>query len=344
MGLRDEIFEQPAVVGRLIRDAQGDIDAIGRALQGRDVENVVIAARGTSDHAAIYAQYVFGVRHRLPVALAAPSILSLYGVEARFGRSLVIGISQSGASPDVVGIVAAARRQGAPTIAITNRPAAALADAAEFVIDLRAGEERAVAATKTYTAELTAIALLSNALAAEDGAAAAFDALEPAIIAALGEEQTASAAAGALHGLQSCIVLGRGFEYATAREWALKIKELAYVLADPYSAADFQHGPIALVGPHSAVLVIAPSGRGAADIETLAPRLADYGAELLVISDRPEARTLGRHALTLPTGLPEWLMPIVSIVPAQLFALHLARARGIDPETPRHLTKVTATR
>jgi glucosamine--fructose-6-phosphate aminotransferase (isomerizing) len=381
VGLRDEILEQPAVVERLIRESGPRIAAIAASISGRAIDTVVIAARGTSDHAAIYAQYVFGVRHRLPVALAAPSILSLYGVEPRFGRSLVIGISQSGASPDVVGIVAAARRQGAPTIAITNVAGSPLAAQSEFVIDLGAGEERAVAATKTYTAELAAIALLSAALRATSGGsrvdrsekrpadggaagavaeadaraqadvggetsddATALAAIPAAISAALLQEDAARSAAQGLAAMASCTILGRGFEYATVREWALKLKELAYVTADPYSAADFQHGPIALVEPKSAVLIVAPSGRGATDIATLVPRLASYGAELLVISDRDEVRALGRHALALPTGVPEWLMPIVSIVPAQLFALHLAIARGADPEAPRHLTKVTATR
>jgi glucosamine--fructose-6-phosphate aminotransferase (isomerizing) len=343
MGLRQEIDDQPAVVERLIRETGPRIAKIARALRDREIDTVVIAARGTSDHAAIYAQYVFGVRHRLPVVLAAPSILSLYGVEPRFRRSLVIGISQSGASPDVAGIVAAARRQGAPTIAITNDADSPLAQSAEFVVDLHAGDERAVAATKTYTAELAAIALLSAGLGSRTGPDDAIGDIPSAMARALAQETSAQAAARDLAGMQSCTVLGRGFEYATAREWALKLKELAYVLADPYSAADFQHGPIALVEPRSAVLIVAPSGRGAADIAALAPRLASYGADLLVVSDRPEIRALGRHSLALPEGLPEWLMPIVSIVPAQLFALHLAIARGLDPERPRHLTKVTAT-
>ena len=171
MGLRDEIREQPDVVARLVARS-AEIEAVARAVRVHHVEHVVIAARGTSDHAAIYAQYLFGIRLRLPVALAAPSIVSLYHVEPVFARSLVIGISQSGASPDVVGVVDAARRQGQPTIAITNEPGSSLAQAAEHVIDLGAGPERAVAATKTYTAELAAIALLAAALGGEDAAGA----------------------------------------------------------------------------------------------------------------------------------------------------------------------------
>jgi glucosamine--fructose-6-phosphate aminotransferase (isomerizing) len=253
-----------------------------------------------------------------------------------------------------VATVAAAHRQGAPTIAITNTPDSPLAAAAEFAIDLAAGPERAIAATKTYTAELAVIALLSAALRAsrpdpargDDPAAdeRGLAMLGDAITAVLGEEPAVEAAATSLAAMDRCTVLGRGFEYATAREWALKLKELAHVLADPYSAADFQHGPIALVEPGSTVLMVAPSGLGAADVEQLAPRLASYGADLLVVSDRADLRALGRHAVALPAGLPEWLMPIVSIVPAQLFAMHITRRRGEDPDSPRHLTKVTATR
>jgi glutamine---fructose-6-phosphate transaminase (isomerizing) len=345
MGLRDEIREQPAVVRRLLADGRAQVESIATALRSEPIEHVVIAARGTSDHAAIYAQYLFGARHRLPVALAAPSLTSLYGVEPRFSRSLVIGISQSGASPDVVGVVAAARRQGVPTVAITNTPGSPLATAAEHAIDLLAGPELAVAATKTYTAELTAIAMLSVGLLGE---AAAFDALDTvpgAIEQALETEGDAARAAASRAPISGCVVLGRGFEYATARELALKLKELARVIADPYSSADFQHGPLALVEPGFPVLAVAPSGAAAAGLlELLATLRNDHGADLIVISDRDDALGLAAAGLALPAGLPDWLMPIVSIVPGQLLALHLARAKGHDPDSPRHIRKVTLTR
>jgi glutamine---fructose-6-phosphate transaminase (isomerizing) len=354
MGLIDEIREQPDVVARLFGPGRDDIDAIGRALAGHQFENIVIAARGSSDHAAIYAQYLFGVRHRIPVALATPSIVTRYGVEPRFGRALVVGISQSGESPDVVGVVEAARRQGAPTVAVTNAPGSPLAAAAEHVVDLEAGPERAVAATKTYTASLAALARLSAAwrsatpggvgAADDEEDRVAFAAVPGAIADALADEPDIADVATSLGDLSTCTVLGRGFEYATAREWALKLKELAHVLADPYSAADFQHGPIALVEPDSTVLVVATSGVASDDLPDLARRLSSYGAALVVLSDRPEIRRLGRLGIAVPSGVPEWLMPIVSIVPAQLLTRHLALRRGLDPDAPRHLTKVTATR
>jgi glutamine---fructose-6-phosphate transaminase (isomerizing) len=345
MGLRDEIREQPAVVARLIADGREAIERVAALLRRRGVDEIVFAARGTSDHAAVYAQYVLGARLAMPVALAAPSLVTLYGVEPRFGRSAVVGISQSGESPDVVAVVAAARRQGTPTVAITNSPDSPLARAADETIDLAAGEERAVAATKTYTAELAAIALLAVALGPNDPAAEkALADVPSAMAAALEIEPAAERVAAARPAIGGAIVLGRGFEYATAREWALKLKELARLLADPYSSADFQHGPLALLEPGFPVFAVAPSGPPAADLIAFLNRLrADFGVDLVVASDRDDALALG-DGLRLPTGVPDWLMPIVSILPAQLVAYHLARARGLDPDSPRHIRKVTRTR
>ncbi len=341
MGVRDEILQQPDVVARLLE--RGDaIDRVGQAIRDAGPRHVVIAARGTSDHAAIYAQYLFGVRLRIPVALAAPSIVTLYGVEPRFDASLVIGISQSGASPDVVGVVDAARRQGAPTIAITNEPGSPLAAAAEHVIDLGAGPERAVAATKTYTAELVAIARLVAAIGGDRDEG--LDALPGLISRALESEADARDAARSHAQLRTCGVLGRGFEYATTREWALKLKELARVVADPYSAADFRHGPLALIEPGFTVLAVATSGAVADDLIALLRQIRDeLDADVVVLSDRADVRSLGGQAIPLPGGLPDHLAPVVSIVPAQLFAYHLTLARGLDPDRPRHITKVTRT-
>jgi glucosamine--fructose-6-phosphate aminotransferase (isomerizing) len=362
VGLRDELLEQPEAARRQLASDPAPIEALAGRLRSDPVDSVVIAARGSSDHAAIYAQYVFGVRHRLPVALAAPSITSIYGVEPRFERALVIAISQSGASPDVVGVLAAARRQGAPTLAITNDPASPLAAAAEFVIDLMAGPEKAVAATKTYTASLLAIARLSAALvetgiggteggtpaiaAGLRGSATDLAAVPTHLAAAVAApvEDDVKRAVGPLAAADRCVILGRGFEYATAREWALKLKELARVFADPYSAADFEHGPLALIGPGVPVLAVVPSGLAAEGLEELLQRLGANGADITILSDDPATRAIGARSIGLPPGIPEWLRPIVSIVPAQLFAYHLTRARGLDPESPRNLSKVTRTR
>ncbi len=287
MGMRDEILEQPQVVERLLTDQRGPMAKLAARLRRRAIDSVVIAARGTSDHAAIYAQYVLGTRHRLPVALAAPSVLSLYGAAPRFRRALVVGISQSGASPDVVGIVEAGRAQGVPTLAITNDPGSALAAAADHVIDLGAGPERAVAATKTYTAELVAVAMLSAALSdGRDRRAAALARLPAAVAGALRAEPEAERIAAAQRTINHGVVLGRGYEYATAREWALKLKELTQVLAAPYSAADFQHGPIALTGPGFPAFAVVSGGATTADLLAVLRRMRKLGADLLVVSNR----------------------------------------------------------
>ena len=347
MSLRAEILEQPDAALRQLASSSASIGALVERLRGRPVHNVVIAARGTSDHAAIYGQYLFGVRNRLSAGLASPSVVSLYRADPDVEGSLVIGISQSGESPDVIGVVEAARRQGAPTLALTNAPGSPLASAAEFMIDLAAGPELAIAATKTYTTSLLALARLSFALGGPSAAVPALAALPEAIAAALEleprVEAIASELAAASGGMDRCVIVGRGFEYATAREWALKLKELARVFADPYSAADFLHGPIALVQPGIPVLVLAPEGAAAPGQIELLRDLRERRIDTVVVSDVATTRALGRWSIELPPDVPEPLRPIVSIVPAQLFAYHLTLARGLDPEEPRYLSKVTRT-
>lgn len=341
MSLRDEIFEQPEAARRQLQSSMPAIDALVARLQATPVSSVFIAARGTSDHAAIYAQYVLGVRNGLSAGLATPSVVSLYAAEPDVRGALVIGISQSGASPDIVSVLELARRQGAPTLAITNAPDSPLGRTADHVIDLAAGPELAVAATKTYTTSLLAIARLSAALAGDS--TAELDTVPDAIAATLEIEPRVEAVANELAPRDRCIVVGRGFEYATAREWALKLKELAQVFADPYSAADFLHGPIALVQPGIPVLVLAPAGVAMTGQVQLLRDLGARGIATLVVSDVVETRALGRWPIAIPASVPEWLRPIVSIVPAQLLAYHLTRARGLDPEAPRNLSKVTRT-
>jgi glucosamine--fructose-6-phosphate aminotransferase (isomerizing) len=343
--LRDEILEQPEVAARFIRRAPEVVGPFAESIRARGVDHVVIAARGTSDHAAIYAQYVLGVRHNLSVGLGTPSVISLYRAHPRLDRSLVVGISQSGASPDVVAVIEAGRRQGAPTLAITNDPASPLAVAAETCIDLGAGPELAVAATKTYTTELLAIAALSAALTGEPSDAAALADIPDAMAQAIALEPAVESMAREQADADRLLVLARGYEYATAREWALKLKELARVFADPYSAADFEHGPLALLEPGVPVLATVRPGPTLEPLVALLDRLRDeLDAAIAVVSDQPAALSLARWPFQLAAGTPEWLGPIVSIVVGQLHALHLTHARGLDPEQPRNLRKVTRTR
>jgi glutamine---fructose-6-phosphate transaminase (isomerizing) len=342
MTMLSELREGPSIVERLLGRAVDQVETVARAVRSRPVDLAVIAARGTSDHAAIYAQYILGARNGLLVAPAAPSLVSLYGAPPQLRNALVLGISQSGQSPDVVSVLAESRRQGALTVAITNDPSSDLADAAEYLVELEAGEERAVAATKTYLAEIAVVAMLSAALAGDAGSHSELAAIPAALQEALEVESVVAPLARAWADEGQCAVLARGFHYATAREWALKLKELAYVLADPYSAADFQHGPIALVGEDFPILAVATTGPALDGMTELLARLRDARARLLILSDSPRLADIGT-VVPLPT-VPEWLSPLVAIVPAQLFAYHLARARGLDTENPRNLKKVTLTR
>jgi glucosamine--fructose-6-phosphate aminotransferase (isomerizing) len=343
MSMRSELGEAPEVVRSLIEKRRGVIDSVAEAIQSRPVDMVLMAARGTSDHAAIYAQYIFGVYNKLPVALAAPSIHSLYGVTPRLHNALVIGVSQSGQSPDVVGVVEEARHQNALTIAVTNDVKSPLSRAAEFHIDIHAGPERAVAATKTYIAELTALAMLSTALDDDGVARGQLREVPDAIAAALGLEEIVESAAREQAGMQRAVVLGRGFNYATALEWSLKLKEMTYVLADAYSTADFEHGPIAMIDPGFVVHAIATAGPTLPEIKVVLGRLREAGARLVVASNSDDVLALADVPLRLPAG-PEWLSPLSAIIPGQLFAYHLALAKHLDTDRPRNIRKVTRTR
>jgi glutamine---fructose-6-phosphate transaminase (isomerizing) len=340
--MRSELGESPVIVERLLERAVAQVDEVASRVRARGLDLAVIAARGTSDHAALYAQYVLGARNGIVVAPASPSLASLYGTPPRMGSALVIGISQSGRSPDVVAVIEASRRQGALTVAVTNEPDSELAAAAECLIELEAGAEKAVAATKTYVAEIAVIAMLSAALSGDERSREEMRSVPAAIRGALEQEPLIERIAAAWADENHCAVLARGFNYATAREWALKLKEMAYVLADPYSAADFQHGPIALVERGFPVLAIATAGPAFEGMAELLERLHGDGARLLILSDSARFDGLG-DVVRVPV-VPEWLSPLVAIVPAQLFALHLALARGLDSEHPRSLSKVTLTR
>lgn len=344
MSLRDEIYEQPDVLQRLIEQRWEPIQEVAAVIRRHRVDYAFLAARGTSDHAGLYAKYLWGAYNRLPVALATPSLFSLYGLPPRLSSALVMGISQSGQSPDIVSVVSEGRRQGGLTLAVTNAPDSPIAETAELVVHIDAGPEKAVAATKTYTAQLAAIALLSVALRDDPEQLAVLRQLPAWISDALKLESEIARAAQRYRYMEQCVVLGRGFNYATAFEWALKMKELTYTVAQSYSSADFQHGPIAMVARGFPVFAVVPSGAVFDDLLVLLKRLKDkHQVELFVISDQQPALDLADTAIPLPTDVPEWLSPIVSIVPAQLFCYHLTRAKGFDTEEPRSLSKVTKT-
>lgn len=327
-----------------MRAERGNIERIAAELKGRHITHAFIAARGTSDNAGRYAQYLLGAVNRLPVGLATPSLYSIYHRAPKFQDALVIGISQSGKSPDMVSVVAEARAQGAATLAITNVPDSPLGQAADYLIPLHAGEERSVAATKTYTSQLMALALLAASMAKDAEMFAALEQIPAQMRVVLRMSDEIARAAERYRYMRVCVVIGRGFNYATAFETALKIKELTYVLAEPYSSADFLHGPVALIEEAFPAIVIAPSGAMQDEMAEFVETLRGLGAELIVFSDVPELLQLARVGLPLRVNVPEWASPLVSIVAGQLFAMHLANVRDYDVDRPRGLRKVTETK
>jgi glucosamine--fructose-6-phosphate aminotransferase (isomerizing) len=343
--LAREIAEQADVVGALWREERQAVRAIGREVRARDPRLGVVVARGTSDHAATYGKYLLEGVARLPVGMAAPSLFTLYQTPPRLDGALVVALSQSGASPDVVEVVSAARRQGAITVAVVNDTASPLADAAEHVVFCHAGAERSVAATKSYTAQLLGVAMLVDAIAPEAGLADGLTRVEEWVHTAQsrGAEITAMLAGRAQEDT-ACLVAGRGFQYATALELALKLKEMAQVLAQGYSAADLRHGPITLVGSHLPVILVSSLGPSAQDMRELAERCADLGARLWGITDDPELASRLDASVMPPPGVPEALAPIVSAPLLQWWAYGTARARGVDPDRPAAIQKVTRTR
>ena len=340
--LEQEINEQPEAIQRLLDQETEPMQRLAASLRGR-FDYVLIAARGTSDNAARYAQYIFGVHNRLPVALAAPSLFTLYEHPPLLTGALVIGISQSGQSPDIGAVISEGRRQGRPTIAITNDPGSPLAEAAEFVIPIHAGPEQAIAATKTYTTSLSALALLSAALAADNERIAQLQRLPDLMSQTLINLAPVMARVERYRYMGHCVVIGRGYNYATACEIALKIKELTRIVAEPYSSADFRHGPIAMVGHGFPVLVVAPTDTVSDDIRILVDDFKQLGSELLLISEDVSLLNQAHLPMPLPSGLPEWLTPLVAVLPGQLFSLALAQAKGLSPDKPAGLKKVTET-
>jgi glutamine---fructose-6-phosphate transaminase (isomerizing) len=339
-----EIHEQPTALRRLLQEGRSGATEIAAAVRAYRPRFVMVAARGSSDNAARYAQYLFGVRNRLAVGLAAPSLFTHYDAAPSLEGALVLGISQSGQSPDIVEVLLRARSQGALTVAIINDPIAPLAEAAEHQLPLLAGKERAVAATKTYTTQLLALAMLSAAM---EGSAAVWDELEvlpDRVSETIELNQMLAESAAKLAESDRMVVVGRGFNLSTAFEIALKIKETSYVMADPYSSADFQHGPIAMLDESLPLLVVAPGAKAVAGMSELLGRAHRVSAPLVALTDQPDLKTVADAVLSVPREVPEWLSPVTSVVAGQLWAHALTRARGLDPDAPRGLAKVTLTR
>ena len=366
----DEIQEQPEALRRALSGAVDPARQVAQEAQQRDVDVVILAARGTSDHAALYAQYLFQYLNGIPVALATPSLYTLYGASLRLDRALVIGISQSGESTDIVEVVSRAREMGALTVGITNQEGSQLAITAQHSLLCHAGLERSVAATKTYTTTCAVLAMLSASMPGGELLRDGIVQLPELAAAALKSEEIVKRVAERYVHAHDCVVLGRVFQYSTAREMALKLEETCYIVATPFSTADFKHGPAAIIERGLPVIIFAPPGRTSSDSLDLLHWLREQNADCLVISE--DVRLLEQATTSVLLELPaltkgkargtggieggsnaakdaqmsvaELLAPIPYIIPGQLFANYLALYKGLNPDQPRSLTKITRTR
>ena len=337
-----EICEQPESAQRVLDNEWNTIQQFAKKVTGH-FDHILIAARGSSDNAARYAQYLFGNRNRIQVSLATPSLYSLYKTPPALNKVLVIGISQSGMSPDIIEVIKNAKNQHCPTLAITNNLESPLADNSDFVISIHAGIEKSIAATKSYSSTLLVLSLISLAINQIKSFSEDISNLPKQMQLTINATLKESLGIQRYRFMDQCTVIGRGYQFGTAFEIALKIKEINRIIAESYSSADFRHGPIATIQNGFPVIILAPSGEIFPDTLDLINLLEKKKSELIVISDLQEVLKSAKLPFLIPSQIPEWLSPLVCVIPGQIFAMQLAIEKGIDPDLPIGLTKVTET-
>lgn len=336
--MRQEIAEQPDRWEDLLAAEGEHLRGLGERIRSDPPRLVLFVARGTSDHAALCASYLVQTSLGVPSASASPSVVTTYGARIDLRDVLVVAVSQSGESPDIVSYVEMAGSAGATTLGLTNAPGSALAGAAQEVVHLRAGPETAVAATKSYTAELVAL----TALFAPEAVSARLPELGAAAREVLGSAGPAvRELAGRYRYATRVMTTGRGYSSASAREAALKLMETSYVSAHGMSAADLLHGPIALLDASVPLLCFAAAGPDSAAMAELVELGRRHDVDVDVVGDGTV--TGATLPALLPPGTPPELRPVLEILPAQLLAAEMALDRGIDPDEPRRLSKVTRT-
>jgi glutamine---fructose-6-phosphate transaminase (isomerizing) len=337
-----ELREQPLALERFLAAESAHASAIVEHLLRDDVRYLLVVSRGSSSNVARYLQYLFGTVNRLPVAFATPSLYTVYDAPPELGPAAVIGISQSGASPDVVAVLAEARKQNRPTLAITNDPESPLADAADAVLPLHAGEERAVAATKTYLNSIAAVALLSTGGDAQR--LLDLESMPDKVAEQLERSLAGTRALDRYRDVEGGSVVARGVNYGTAFEIALKIRELSGAQFEAFSSADLLHGPIAALKAGRPAIVVAPGGRTLASMRVAVEKMRERGVEVIAISDDDGFLAESSTPLPLLANVPEWLSPLLTVVPGQVAAVRLATLRNVDVDSPAGLTKITLTR
>jgi len=335
-----EIAEQPEVLERTIAGERDKITRIGDFLRSRDVDLIVLVARGSSDNASLFGRYLFEMMTGIPVSLSAPSVVTLYNAKLRLNRAVVIGVSQSGEGDDINQVLDSAKSNGAFTLAITNEAESSMAEIADETLLIHAGRERSVAATKTYTGQMLHFYLLANAIGDKR---LDYSRIPPLVQQSLEVRDAVEECAKRYVFMENCVVVGRGLNYGNSYELALKLMETCYVVAERFSSADFFHGPLAVVERRFPVIMFAPKGVTERSSIELLERLRELHADSLAITNDPKIAGLASHSITLSEEIDEILSPIPFIVPAQLFAAYLSEAKGLDPDAPRSLSKVTKT-
>jgi len=337
-----EIAEQPAALEKTIAEEREKIARLGQSLQGRDIDLIVLVARGSSDNAALFGRYLLEITTGIPVSLSAPSVHTLYQAKLNLKRALVIGVSQSGEGEDINRVLENARQCDAFTIGITNEPYSSMVKLVDETLLMHGGKERSVAATKTFTGQMMLFNMLAASLA-RDGLKVDYEKIPAFAARALEQQPAISELVQRYVFMENCVVVGRGLAYANAYEFALKLMETCYVVAERFSSADFLHGPVAMIERHFPVILFAPPGVMLEGTKALIERLRELSADTLVITSDLDAAAKCSRSIIMPREIDEFLAPIPYIIPAQLFAALLAEAKGLNPDQPRSLSKVTRT-
>jgi glucosamine--fructose-6-phosphate aminotransferase (isomerizing) len=338
----DEIAEQPAALAKTIQEERAKVNRLGEFLNSREIDLIVLVARGSSDNAALFGRYLLELTTGIPVSLSAPSVHTLYGAKLKFSRALVIGVSQSGEGEDINLVLEQARASGAYTIGITNEPASSMINLVDETLLMHGGREQSVAATKTYTGQMMLFYMLASALS-DGNSVLQYDRVPEYVARALDERPRISELVERYVFMENCVVVGRGLIYANAYELALKLMETCYIVAERFSSADFLHGPLAIVERHFPIILFAPPGVTRRGVKELMERLRELRADTLAITDDEEIARISTRSISMPKETGEFLAPIPYIIPGQLFAALLADAKGLNPDTPRSLSKVTRT-
>src|SRR5882762_6607710 len=338
----EEIAEQPAALARTLQLERAKIARLGNFLKERDIDLIVLVARGSSDNAALFGRYLLEITTGIPVSLSAPSVHTLYGAKLNLRHALVVGVSQSGEGEDINQVLENARAGGAFTVGMTNESSSSMVSLVDETLLMHGGRERSVAATKTFTGQMMLFYMLAAELA-ESLPAWSYETIPNFAARALEQQPAILELVQRYVFMENCVVVGRGLAYANAYELALKLMETCYVVAERFSSADFLHGPLAMVERHFPVILFAPPGVMLPGVKSLIGRLQELHADSLVITGDLETAGNCTRAIIMPKEIDEFAAPIPYIIPGQLFAALLADAKGLNPDQPRSLSKVTRT-